>query len=64
MKSKLQFFSFQLLVNFVITRILDILIFKIFSKNISDYINLDFFPYSKDLIIAIAILLVTNFLNN
>ena len=64
MKSKLDFFSIQLVINFIITKILDILIYKILDSNISKYLDLDFFMYSKELIISVAVLLVTYFLNN
>ena len=64
MKSKLQFFSFQLVINLVITKLLDILIYKILDSNISKYFDLNFFMYSKELILSLAVLLVTFFLNN
>jgi hypothetical protein len=61
---KLEFFSLQLVINFIITKILDILIYKILDSNISRYFDLDFFMYSKELIISLAVLLVTYLLNN
>jgi hypothetical protein len=61
---KLEFFSIQLVINFIITKILDILIYKILDSNISRYFDLNFFMYSKELIISLAVLLVTYLLNN
>jgi len=61
---KLEFFSVQLVINFIITKILDILIYRILDSNISKYLDLNFFMYSKELIISLAVLLVTFFLNN
>jgi hypothetical protein len=61
---KLEFFSVQLVINFIITKILDILIYKILDSNISKYFDLNFFMYSRELIISLAVLLVTFFLNN
>jgi uncharacterized membrane protein SpoIIM required for sporulation len=64
MKSKLEFFSLQVVVNFVITKVLDILIYKFLDKEISKYFDLDFFMYSKELILSLLVLSVTFFLNN
>lgn len=64
MKSKLEFFSFQLLINFVLTKIFDILIYEIFSQNISKYVELNYFMYSKEIIISLIVLTVTFLFNN
>ena len=64
MKTKLEFFSFQLLINFVLTKIFDILIYEIFSQNISKYVELNYFMYSKEIIISLIVLTVTFLFNN
>jgi hypothetical protein len=43
------------IITFVWNKILDILIFKIFGNKIEHYINLNYFEYSKELIISIII---------
>jgi hypothetical protein len=62
MKTGLTFFSIQILVNFVISRILDILIYKIFDSKVSEMVDLNYFTYSRQLIISLVILLFTFFL--
>jgi hypothetical protein len=62
MKTSLKFFSIQILINFVITKILDILIYKIFDSKVSEMVDLDYFMYSRPLIISLVILLFTFFL--
>jgi hypothetical protein len=64
MKTKLQFFSLQLLINIAIAKIIDIIIYKIIDSNISKYINLNFFMYSKELIISLVIILIVVMFNN
>jgi hypothetical protein len=64
MKTKLQFFSLQLLINITIAKIIDIIIYKIIDSNISKYINLNFFMYSKELIISLVIIFIVVMFNN
>lgn len=59
MKSKLEFFSVQLLINFVITRIFDTIIYKLIDNNIPNSLYLDYFPHSRELIISIVVLILT-----
>ena len=59
MKSKLEFFSVQLLINFVITRIFDTIIYKLIDDNIPNSLYLDYFPHSRELIISIVVLILT-----
>jgi hypothetical protein len=61
---KLSYFSFQLIINVIIAKIIDILIYKILGSEISKYFDLNFFMFSKELIISFAVLLITYFLNN
>jgi hypothetical protein len=46
------------IITFVWNKILDILIFKIFGNKIEYYINLNYFEYSKELIISIIVLVL------
>ena len=46
------------IITFVWNKILDILIFKIFGNKIEYYINLNYFEYSKELIISIVVLVL------
>jgi hypothetical protein len=64
MKSIVNFLTMHLFVNFIITKILDILIYKILSVQIDNVINLNYFTYSKDLIISFVVLLISFFLYN
>jgi hypothetical protein len=64
MKTKLQIFSLQLLINIAIAKIIDIIIYKIIDSNISKYINLNFFMYSKELIISLVIILIVVMFKN
>lgn len=59
MKSKLEFFSVQLLINFVITRIFDTIIYKLIDNNIPNSLYLDYFPHSRELIISLVVLILT-----
>lgn len=59
MKSKLEFFSVQLLINFVITRIFDTIIYKLIDDNIPNSLYLDYFPHSRELIISLVVLILT-----
>jgi len=64
MKSKYKYFSFQLVINIAIAKIIDIVIYKILDREISKYFDLNYFMFSKELIISLAVLLVTYFLND
>lgn len=58
-----QIVTIQFFVNLALSKIVDTLIYKMFLPYAAQIVDLDYFKYSRELIISFAVILVAYFFN-
>jgi len=56
--------TLQLFINIALAKIVDIVIFKLVLPYVANLVNMDYFQYSRELIISTAVILLAFFLKD
>jgi hypothetical protein len=56
--------TLQLFINIALAKIIDIVIFKLVLPYVANLVNMDYFQYSRELIISAAVILLAFFLKD